>query len=157
MTLQKLIEEGKLEKFSISIGEIKKRLEKGKIRLSFAKQNFNQKTPDSFYDAIFTNIYDAARLIAESFILLNGYRARLKDHHKTVMAATAELMKNEVGMEYVLKRLNKMRMKRNIVDYNLEDYDVSAKSITQALEDVEKFSEKITKYIEKKDPQQRMN
>lgn len=156
MILQKLIDEGKLEKFSISVNEIKKRFEKGKTRLSFAKQNFNQKTPDSFYDAIFTGIYDAARLVAEAFILLNGYRARLKDHHKTVMTTTIELMKNEKDMEFILRRLNKMRMKRNIVDYNLEDYDISAKSITQALEDVEKFSEKISKYIEKKDPQQRI-
>ena len=95
-------------------------------------------------------------MIAESFILLNGYRARLKDHHKTVMTATIELMKNEKDVEYVLKRLNKMRMKRNIVDYNLETYDISARSITQALEDVEKFSEKVMECIGGKDPQQRI-
>jgi len=151
-----MIKEGMLEKFSISIEEIKKRFEKGTTRLSFAKQNFNKKTPDDFHDIIFTNIYDAARLIAESFILLNGYRAKLKDHHKTVMIATIELMKNEKDMEYILKRLNKMRMKRNLVDYDLEAYDVSAKSISQAIEDVEKFSGKILEHIENKDPQQKI-
>lgn len=156
MTLQEMINEGKLEKFSISTKEIKKRFEKGKSRLSFAKQNFNKKMPQDFFDVIFTNIYDAARLIAESFILLNGYRAKLKDHHKTVMALTMELMQKEKDMEFVLKRLNKMRMKRNIVDYDLEAYDISAQSIIQAINDVEKFSAKVLAHIEKKNPQQRI-
>ena len=148
--IQKLISDGLLEEFDKPISAVEKRLEDGKQRLLFAKTSFTKDVNEDFLDAIYISIYDAVRFVGEAFLLLNGYRAKLKDHHKTVINVTRELMEDEEDMKNVLKRLNKMRKKRHELDYDFDAYGASRVAISKAMEDAEKFVSKVSKALVKK-------
>lgn len=156
MNLQELISQNKLEEFKKPIRDIRKIFEKGRQRLSFAKTNFNKRTPEIYFDAIYTSIYDSIRLTGEAFLLLNGYRAKHQEHHKTVINVTRALMGDEEDMKNVLKRLNKMRKRRNDLDYDFDTYGVSRTAISKAIEDAEKLAKKVLGAITAKDPQQKI-
>lgn len=155
--IQKLLSEGLLEEFEKPMKDVEKRLENGKQRLLFAKKNFTDDVDEKFLDSIYISIYDAVRFIGEAFLLLNGYRAKLKDHHKTVINVTRELMGNEEDMKNVLKRLNKMRKKRNELDYDFDAYGASRSAISKAMEDAEKFVSKVSASFAEHNPQQKLN
>ena len=156
MNLQELINQKKLEEFKKPIADIKKVLEKGTQRLAFAKASFNESTPESYFDSIYTSIYDSVRFTGEAYVLLNGYRAKITDHHKTVINVSREFMKKEEDMKNVFTRLNKMRKKRHDLDYDFDTYGASKTSITQAIKDAEKFTKRVAEAVAKKDPQQKL-
>lgn len=146
---------GLLKDFEFSIKQIKTKFEKGKARLNFAKENFNSGVKSEYYDAIFTNIYDASRMMGEAFLGLFNLKAMVKDHHKTIIEIIRTMMKDD-DMKNILKRLDKMRKRRHIVDYDFSSSDMSEVTIKKAIEDVEKFANKIAESIKEKDPQQKI-
>lgn len=157
MNLQQLIENKLLKNFSgASIQQIRKRFELGIAYLTTAKNNFGQDKKDKNRNKIvYTNIYDSIRIIGESFLLLNGYKATLQYHHKTVLAAAKLLMNNE-ELDLMFMRFDKMRKMRHSIDYDIDDIDVSDANIIQAIKDTELLVSRVNAAINQKDTQQNL-
>lgn len=158
MNLQQLIDRNFLEEFNdVSIEQIKKRFAHGMTYLNTAinllanKDDYEQ----GINVIIYTNIYNASRNISESYLFLNGYRAKITDHHKTIIQVS-KLIMNDPKMDSVFIRLDRMRKNRNKIEYDTETFDVSESTIKQAIEDVQKFADKAEREIEKKDEQQKL-
>jgi uncharacterized protein (UPF0332 family) len=157
MRLQKLINQKSLEEFGeVSIGQIKKRFAGGMAFLDAAKKLLKNKTAEGNWNIIvYTNTYNAARRIGEVFLLLNGYRAKINEHHKTVIEAS-KLIMNNPKMNNMFARLDKMRKNRNKIEYDTETLDVSTSTIEQSIEDVQNFANEVKKAISKKDKQRKL-
>ena len=154
MNLQKLLEQNFLKKVDpVSISQIKKRFETGMSYLNTAKELF--KNNPSLSQVAYTNLYNAVRIIGETFLLLNGYKATINQHHKTVIQ-TCQLLMDATDMETLFSRLDRMRKSRNAMDYDVDILDVSEAMIKQAIKDAEKFAHTIQIFIEEKDGQSKL-
>ena len=112
-------------------------------------------TDESFNRVVYTNLYNVVRILGETLLLLNGFKATIDQHHKTVILASKLLM-NDEKMETVFARLDRMRKNRNTIDYDLDALDVSAQTIKQAMTDTEQFASKVELLISKKEGQHKL-
>lgn len=152
MNLQELIREGLLKEIDdMSISQIIKKFERGISYLNFAKKNLIDSN-ENYNLNIYTNIYNATRIIGEAFLLLNGYKATIKDHHKTVIQAS-ELIMNDETMNNVFRSLDRMRKNRNKIDYETEVLDISEQALQESIENVQKLADKIKNFIDAKNEQ----
>ena len=155
MSLQELIKQEALKEIKdVSLKQVRKRFVLAKKFFNFAKEAF-QDDDEQHDEVIYTNLYDAARILGETFLLLKGYKAALKDHHKIVIQA-AKLFINDSELDEVFSRLDRMRKKRNIIDYDIEIPFVSKQIVEQAIDDIQKYIEKVEKIINKEDPQEKL-
>lgn len=154
MNIPQFINEDLLQNFgAVSIQQIRKRFEDGTFYLETAKDIFA--TIKRRNKIVYTNIYNAVRIIGEAFLLLNGYRAKIKDHHKTVIAISKLLM-NDPVMDLVFSRFDKMRKVRNAIDYDVETPDISDVNIEQAIKDTTILADKVLGAINKRDNRQKL-
>lgn len=148
MSLQDLINENKILKFeNISIEEIKTMFGKAIRFFNDAKWSLRHGGDDLVN---YTKVYDAIRIAGEALLLLNGYRARKgTGYHQIIIKAVSELINGE--LKIVLKRIKRMRSKRNQIEYGASD--VSKDELINAIKDVQQLLSKIEELIKKQDPQ----
>ena len=157
MSLKHLLEQNLLKKIDpVSIGQIRKRFGSAMAYFSAARSLFDAPgTDESFNRVVYTNLYNVVRILGETLLLLNGFKATIDQHHKTVILASKLLM-NDEKMETVFARLDRMRKNRNTIDYDLDALDVSAQTIKQAMTDTEQFASKVELLISKKEGQHKL-
>lgn len=152
MTLENinnLINNGTLQEFKdVSIKQIEARLNTAISYYNFAKHALGIIKDNK---VIYTNLYTAARILADAFLWLRGYRIRqgAKDRHKLLLQAV-EFFMNDSRMDVVFRRLDRMRKNRNIIDYDAETLDISFQSLEQAIEDIKIFAAKVREAIRNK-------
>lgn len=148
MNLQDLISENKILKLeNISIEEVKIMFNKVIRFFNDAKWRLRHGGDDLVN---YTKVYDAIRIAGEALLLLNGYRARKgTGYHQIIIEAVSELINGELRI--VLKRIKRMRSKRNQIEYGASD--VSRDELINAIKDVQQLLSKIEKLIKKQDPQ----
>ncbi|MFH1326055.1 MAG: hypothetical protein ABIH48_01135 [Candidatus Falkowbacteria bacterium] len=148
MSLQDLAKQKLLKEIKgVSIEQIKKRYTRAISYFQFAKNNINY----SDKEIIYTNIYDAVRLGGEVLILSRGYRPKKGEgYHFIIMKAVKEIVNGDLRV--VIKRIEKMRDRRNKIEYSVAD--VSDIELNQAVSDAYIFLSKVRDIIREKDNQQ---
>jgi len=155
MTLQKLIEQGVVNKFTgASLKQVVQRLNLARSYLNTAKDILEEKGKNNQNHnvVIYTNIYDSVRMACEAFLLLKKCKAAITNHHKMVIAATKDLISN-TDLDNIFIRLDKMRTSRNDIDYGVDVRDLSNQAVVQAFKDANTIFKEIELQIEKKNPQ----
>lgn len=157
MSLEDLISKNLLEEFNgASIDQIRKRFLKGKDYLDLARQNFNSGTlNDNQRSAVYDNIYDGIKFIADSFGYLKGYRAKGKHSHAVILQTVKFIFEKEGKLDditkNILSRLDKMRKRRHIIDYDLNAPDITEQGIRDALATAADFADKADVFIKEKE------
>lgn len=149
MNLESLINKGILEEFkSASIEQIERKLKSAVSYYDVAKYSIGKiKEEDNL--VIYTNLYHSAIILADTFLLLKGYRfkKRISNHH-TILIQAVNLLMNDSGMNEIFIRLAKMQKNRNKIDYDAEALDISEPILTQAINDVKIFTDKVREHIQ---------
>lgn len=154
MTLESikiLINDGKLEEFKgVSVKQIDTRLKRAFSYYKFANNALGS-IKEEDYIVIYTNLYSAARILADTFLLANDYRVKksVKDYHKVLLQA-AKLVMADSGLDALFRRLDIMRINRNKIDYDAEILDISDQTLKQAIEDIKIFAAKVREAIRNK-------
>jgi len=133
----KLSKEGKLKRQKADIDYLN-------ALLNAARRNF---------EAAFKLFYDGLLQIRRVVVLLSGYRPDDGEQHKTTFLAAGEIL----GAEYedLIRKLQKLRIKRNICVYDPKD--LIGKSETDVMyKTARKFWNKVRVYLEKANPQLRL-
>lgn len=154
MNLEELINQEKLKTIKgISILQIRKRINLAKKYFGFAKKCFEY-NPEEYGEVIYTNLYNAARVLSETALLIYGYKAALIDHHKVVIQA-AKLLINDNRLGEVFDRLDKMRKERHNIDYDIHTPFISKQINDQSIKDIQKYIDKLEELVNKNDPQKK--
>ncbi len=154
MIINNLIKENLLQKIdNISFKQIEGRFTIALSFLNSAKIDLKKKNKDNI--VIYNNIYNSIRIMGETFLLLNGYRALVKNHHKTVIEAMRKIM-NIKDMDFLFDRLDRMRKNRNKLDYDIDSFDISRETLKNMLLDADVLAKKIKDFIEKSSPQEKL-
>jgi uncharacterized protein (UPF0332 family) len=148
MSLQELINDNKLSKIeNVSSEDVKAMFSRAVRFFNDVKKSLKYGGDDLVN---YTNIYDAIRIAGEAFLLFHGYRARKGGgYHYIVIRAVSKIINGELSG--VFKRIEKMRSKRNRIEYGV--LEVSRSELIQAIDDAEKFILKVDKLIKAKDSQ----
>jgi hypothetical protein len=156
MSLTELINQEKLKTIQgVSLEQIRKRFSLAYKFFQLAKKFFPE-NQEEYNEVIYTNLYNAARILSEAYLLFNGYKAAAGlEHHKIVIQAVKLLM-NDKQMEAIFSRLDRMRKQRNVIDYDVLTPFVSKQIIEQSIEDIQKYLDKVEHYLEKANPQKRL-
>ena len=149
MNLEKLINSGILEEFKgTSIEQIERKLKSAVSYYDVAKYSIGKiKEEDNL--VIYTNLYHSAIILADTFLLLKGYRfkKRVSNHH-TILIQTVKLLMDDPEMNEIFIRLARMQKDRNKIDYDAEALDISEPILTQAIQDIKIFTDKIRGHIQ---------
>jgi len=155
MSLQELINQEKLKTIKgVSLEQVGKRIDLAKKYFNFAVKCFKDNS-EEYGEVIYTNLYNAARVLSEAVLLMNGYKADIKDHHKIVIQA-ANFLINDDQLSEVFARLNRMRKERHNIDYDIFTPFVSKQVNEQSIKDIQNYINKVEALIDKKNPQKRL-
>lgn len=147
MSLQRLINEGKIEKINTTINEAKVKKERAFKAYRFSYKNLEL---SGYESNVYANIYDSIRIGCESILLLYGYKVRKGEgHHSIIIEAAKELMRGELQNEF--SRIQRMRRRRHDIEYGYAE--VSRTDMIQAAKDAKKLLQKIDKLIREEDLQ----
>jgi uncharacterized protein (UPF0332 family) len=133
----------KIEKMAATAADVRNKRDKAYRYLSFAKKQLSGQGDE---DIIYTHVYDSIRIACEAILLLNGGRVKssVNGHHFITINEAGHLLAGDMENEF--KRFQKMRQKRNSLEYgNLTS--VSEAELAQMMEDDAKLLEKIDKLI----------
>jgi len=144
----KLSKEGKLKRQKADIDYLN-------ALLNAARRNFEAAlvVRGKIDEAAFKLFYDGLLQISRVVVLLSGYRPDDGEQHKTTFLAAGEIL----GAEYedLIRKLQKLRIKRNICVYDPKD--LIGKSETDVMyKTARKFWNKVRVYLEKANPQLRL-
>ncbi|MBU4331681.1 hypothetical protein KKD19_02520 [Patescibacteria group bacterium] len=147
MSLQRLLNEEKIERINTTINDAKIKKEKAFKVYRFSYENLKL---SGYESNVYANIYDSIRLGCESVLLFNGYKARKGEgHHSIVIECAKELMKGELQNEF--NRIRRMRRRRHDIEYG--SLEVSRADMIQAAKDAKKLLVRISELIQEMDLQ----
>ena len=146
--LANLIKEGLLQKENgIKSDQINRRLKRAIIDLNNSKLLLKE-------DAVgaYTMAYDAMLQAGIALILSLGYRPKVVNFHKTVVAAAGEIL----GEDYspMVKKFNQMRKSRHQAVYDA--VIISLSEAEAAIKTSQEFIKLVNDYISEKSPQKRL-
>lgn len=154
MIINNLIKENLLQKIdNISFKQIEKRFIMALSFLNSAKIDLKNENKDNI--VVYNDIYNSIRIMGETFLLLNGYKVSIKNHHKTVIEAMKKLMDTK-DMNFLFDRLDRMRKNRNKLDYDIDSFDISKKTLENMLLDADILAKKIKNSINENNPQEKL-
>ena len=143
--LAKLEREGKLERQRADASQLNDLIEA-------ARRNFTAAQAVQGYvdEAAFKLYYDGLLQVSRVVLLLEGYRPKDGDQHKTTFQAAGEILGNE--FEDLIRKLQKFRIKRNDCIY--EPKDLVGKSEAEAIHKTARaFWGAVRAHLEKGNPQ----
>jgi len=147
MSLQRLINEGKIEEVNTTVDDAKLKKEKAFKAYRFSYENLEL---SGYESNVYANIYDSIRLGCESILSLNGYKTRKGEgHHSITIEAARELMRGELENEF--SRIQRMRRRRHDIEYG--SLEVSRTDMIQAARDAKKLLQVVDKLIQEEDSQ----
>lgn len=151
MDIQNLISQGRLEEFTEEIfdAQIKARFTTGANHFDSAKKLFDLRNPDDSLNVIYSTLYEAARIFCQTLLLLNKYKTCGKYHHGTTFLA-AKIILADSTLDIAFARFEKMRSRRNTIEYGSSLIEISESDITQAIIDIEILSDKIRIIIDER-------
>ncbi|MFC1756779.1 hypothetical protein ACFLZC_01305 [Patescibacteria group bacterium] len=144
--MQDLKQSKKIESFSkpASLDAVRAEFNRGSCFFEDAKKAALQKFDTEF---VYKNIYDAIRKMCDSVLKSEGYRAKGKDHHKTIIKAV-QIILSQPNLNEKFIRLQKMSTNRNKIDYGI--FTSSSSDLEQAMTDGEEIRQVLEKYLSKK-------
>ena len=139
-----------IEKIEPMINFAAKRLSKAQNFLDFAKK---AEVLDGGEENIYTTIYDAIRISCEAILAIFGYRIKksIQSHHYIVINTASQLTDGKLTNEFA--RIQKMRNKRNKLEYGDLD-SISEQELIQAHLDANALIKEIHKLIDKNNHKQ---
>jgi len=146
--LENLIKAGLLQKESgIKPDQISRRLKRALIDLNNSKLLLNE-------DAVgaYTMAYDAMLQAGIALILSLGYRPKVVDFHKTVVAAAGEILNEDYSP--MVKKFDQMRKNRHQAVYEAEI--ISAGEAAAAMQTAREFIERVNHHVSEKNQQKRL-
>ena len=149
MNYQEYIKKGLLKKEHIGFDQINKIMVKARRNLKSA--GILIKNGDE--EGGFQFAYEAMLLAARALVFSYGLRPRAIGSHKIVI----DFAETVLGAEYkiLIQKLDKMRRKRHYLIYGV-GLVISKTEAENAVKTAEEFIEKIQKFIQKKNPQQKL-
>ncbi|MFA6550734.1 MAG: hypothetical protein WCT36_05295 [Candidatus Gracilibacteria bacterium] len=140
---------GLIKKEEIGFDQVIKHIERANIDLKVAHKNLKIDT-----EAAYNYAYLAMLRTGRALMLSCGYRPIDGRQHKTVV----EFCEYVLGEKYstLIKHFDRMRQKRNKFTYDEPGLMVSATETISALEKAEEFVEKTAKFIQVKNPQEKL-
>lgn len=146
--LENLIKEGLLQKESgIKPDQIGRRLRRALIDLNNSKLLFKADTVGAY-----TMAYDAMLQAGTALILSLGYRPKVINFHKTVVAAAGKILDEDYLP--MIKKFDQMRKCRHQAVYDAEI--ISAGEAEIAIKTAREFIKRVNHYLSEKSPQRRL-
>lgn len=142
-------QKGLLKAEKIGFDQIIKHFERAQKDLKVAKANF---IIDS--EASYNYAYLAMLRAGRGLMFSYGFRPTDGEQHKTVVAFSEYIL----GRDFpeLVRRFNRMRKKRNCFTYEEPGFLVTETETHKAFEDATKFVEKVLKFVQVKNPQQKL-
>lgn len=146
--LENLIKEGLLQKESgIKPDQISRRFKRALVDLNNSKLLLKADAMGAY-----TMAYDAMLQAGIALILSLGYRPKVINFHKTVVAAVGEILaENYLPM---IKKFDQMRKSRHQAVYEAEI--ISLGEAEAALKTAREFIRRVNDYINEKSPQKKL-
>lgn len=148
MSFEELERSGLLEKRPVNLGQITKSLSRSFRDLKTAKANLSIDE-----EWAYTIAYHAMLRAGRSLILLEGYRPKGKDQHRTIIAASREILGKDFGI--LINDFDRMRRKRHEFIYE-PGKPIPLSEAEAALTSAEKLVQKIAGIIQAKSPQMKL-
>lgn len=146
--LENLIKEGLLQKESgIKPDQISRRLKRALVDLNNSKLLLKADAMGAY-----TMAYDAMLQAGIALILSLGYRPKVINFHKTVVAAAGEILAEDYLS--MIKKFDQMRKNRHQAVYEAEI--ISLGEAESALKTAREFIGRVNDYISEKSPQKRL-
>lgn len=156
MNLHNLINQGRIvESGEVDISQIKSRFSTGMNYFVSAKELFNCRANEDSLNVIYSNFYDSARIFCQTAVLLSGYKTSGKYHHETTFLAAQSII-NDPEMDDPFKKFERMRSRRNTIEYGPDLIEISVQDIKQTIKDVQRLADKLNFLINEKMGQQRL-
>ena len=143
MSLEKLLESGRLKRHKASAAEIGKLFDVVKRDLADAQVKGLSE------DRRFTIAYNAALQAGRALLAAEGYRTAGQGHHHTVFQALRWLMDQE--HHHVLDYLDDCRSKRNLAEYPGTEV-TSEQEVSELAHEAKRFSTLLHDIIRKRHP-----
>ncbi len=146
--LEDLIKEGLLQKESgIKSDQICRRLKRAVVDLNNSRLLFKT-------DAVgaYTMAYDSMLQVGIALILSFGYRPKVVNFHKTVVAAVRDILGDSHLPE--IKKFDQMRKNRHQAVYDAEI--ITAAEAEVAIKTAEEFIRRINNYLDEKSQQKKL-
>lgn len=147
--IKKFKDERRLEDFRIEGAQIEKHIFSAYQDLKEARVTFAVSDKAAYFFA-----YTSMLKIGRAFLFLKGYRPKGEGQHETVVRVVGALLGQ--SFENLTRQFDRMRQKRNKLIYDIGGL-VSHAEAEQAFNAAEQFLHKIRTFMEKEDPQLRLD
>lgn len=146
---QKFIEERRLQNFKIEHAQVQKHVQSAFQDLKEARTVFTVSDKAAYLFA-----YTAMLKIGRALLFLKGCRPRGEGQHETVVQASGALLGQD--FESLTRRFDSMRQKRNKLIYDIGGL-ISHEETRAAFSAAEQYLEKVRLYMEREDPQLKLD
>ena len=149
MAWKKLLENNSLQKKKFSSQEVERVLDKARKCLAASEFLLKKEIEES----VFKEAYDAMILAGRALIFSLGLKPRTVGSHIITINFCSEYL--SADFRTLIEKFRKMKQKRNYLIYGI-GLVISRTEAENALKTAEEFVEKISKYIQKKNPQKKL-
>lgn len=149
MSYQELVKKGLLKKEKIGFDQLNKLIKRTFRTLKSAKILLENDDVEGSFRFAYETMLLTGRVLVFSF----GFRPRTVGSHKIVVDFAEGILGDQ--FKILVQKFDKMRRKRNYLIYGI-GLTISKTEAENAVKTAEKFIEKIEKYIETKNPQQKL-
>lgn len=149
MPWKKLLENNNLQRKKVSFQEVQKVLDKAHKCLKAAELLLKKDIDES----VFKEAYDAMLLAGRALMFSLGLKPRTVGSHTITINFCSEYLGDD--FKTLIEKFRKMKKKRNYLIYGI-GLVISRTEAENALKTAEEFVEKISKTIQKKNPQKKL-
>lgn len=139
----------RLEPFKVERAQIQKHIQSAYQDLKEARTTFPVSDKAAYLFA-----YTSMLKIGRALLFLKGYRPKGEGQHDAVVQFAGMILGRE--FETLTRQFNQMRQKRNKLIYDIGGL-VSHEEAEQAFKAAEQYLEKVRTFMEKEDPQLKLN
>lgn len=142
-------DKGQLETFKIERAQIAKHIQSACQDLEEARITF--KVSDK---AAYLFAYTAMLKIGRALLFLKGYRPKGQGQHETVVGVAGSIL--GAGFKTLTDQFDRMRRKRNKLIYDIGDL-ISHSDAERAFKAAEQYVDQVREFMEREDPQLKLD
>lgn len=147
--IKKFKDKGQLETFKMEQDQLIKHVQSAYQDLKEAKITFQVSDKAAYLFA-----YTAMLKIGRALLFLKGHRPKGPAQHETVVEVAGSILGS--GFTSLTDQFDRMRRKRNKLIYDIGDL-ISHSDAQEAFKAAEQYVNSVRKFIEKEDPQLKLN
>ena len=149
MPWKRLLEENKLQKKRVSYREVQKVLDKAHKCIKAAKLLLEKDVDES----VFKEAYDSMILASRALMFSLGLKPRTVGSHTITIDFCSEYLGSDFKLS--IQKFKRMKRKRNYLIYGI-GLAISKTEAENALKAAGEFVDRVTKLIQKNNPQQKL-